>query len=255
MRTLCVWDGWSDTKPCFLGYLYEDSQKGRERYSFEYDPTYVKYNVLSLDPDIEPYPGRQYPREHLLFGFLEDSCPDRWGRTLMKRREALRAKKAGEKPRRLTEMDFLSGVHDKSRMGGLRFSIDEYPVFLSADDALAAPPWTTLRDLEAAASAVEHDKDLVDDRWLQQILAPGSSLGGARPKATVMDPDDNLWIAKFPSRHDEYDYGAWEKVVHDLAGQCGLNIPAAQLEQFSKQGKTFLVKRFDRDKEKRIVLR
>ena len=137
-------------------------------------------------------------------------------------------------------------------MGALRFSTKEGGVFLSADEELTVPPWTTLRTLESASLAFEHDESGQEEKWVNQLLAPGSSLGGARPKASVYAPDGSLWIAKFPSRHDEWDSGAWEIVVHDLAVKCGLNVPKASLEMFSDSESIFLVKRFDRDGVHRI---
>lgn len=170
----------------------------------------------------------------------------------MKRREAIRAKKADEKPRKLVESDYLLGVYDKARMGGLRFKTYTEEEFLSDDKELATPPWTSLRQLEQASISFENDDNALEEKWLRQLIAPGSSLGGARPKASVMAPDGALWIAKFPSKHDEFNSGAWEMVVHELAKMCGLNVPEAKLEKFSKTGSTFLVKRFDRDGEQRI---
>lgn len=170
----------------------------------------------------------------------------------MKRREAITARREKRKPRQLGELDFLLGVYDQSRMGALRFAEQEGGPFLSNDKELATPPWTTLRKLESASIAFENDESGLEEKWLNQLLAPGSSLGGARPKATVQAPDGALWIAKFPSRHDEYNAGAWEMVVHELAKKCGLNVPDAKLETFSRSGSTFLVKRFDRNGEKRI---
>ena len=114
------------------------------------------------------------------------------------------------------------------------------------------PPWAHLRALEEASRNFEREDGKATDRWLEQLIRPGSSLGGARPKATVADPDGNLWIAKFPSRNDESDTGAWEKVAHDLAGLCGLHVPESKLEKYSKLGSTFLVRRFDREGDKRI---
>ena len=137
-------------------------------------------------------------------------------------------------------------------MGGLRFKTDPEGEFLSNDREFATPPWTSLRELEQASIAFENDESGLDEKWLKQLLAPGSSLGGARPKASVMAPDGSLWIAKFPSRHDDFNSGAWEMVVHDLAIMCGLNVPEAKVEKFSKLGTTFLVKRFDRMESQRI---
>jgi serine/threonine-protein kinase HipA len=236
-----------------IGKLYASGVKGRELYSFEYDPQWLLHGCIFLDPNLQFYRGRQYVSDDKnMFGLFADSCPDRWGRLLMKRREAIRARKADEKPKKLLESDFLLGVYDEARMGGLRFKTEINGDFLSNDKDFATPPWTSLRELEAASAAFENDDARLEEKWLRQLLAPGSSLGGARPKATVMAPDGSLWIAKFPSKHDEQNTGAWEMVVHDLAVMCGLQVPEARVEKFSKLGSTFLVKRFDRDGNKRI---
>jgi serine/threonine-protein kinase HipA len=236
-----------------IGKLYASGVKGREFYSFEYDPQWLLHGCIFLDPNLQFYRGRQYVSDDKnMFGLFADSCPDRWGRLLMKRREAIRARKADEKPKKLLESDFLLGVYDEARMGGLRFKTEINGDFLSNDKDFATPPWTSLRELEAASAAFENDDARLEEKWLRQLLAPGSSLGGARPKATVMAPDGSLWIAKFPSKHDEQNTGAWEMVVHDLAVMCGLQVPEARVEKFSKLGSTFLVKRFDRDGNKRI---
>ena len=137
-------------------------------------------------------------------------------------------------------------------MGALRFSLQEGGPFLSCESDMAAPPWTTIRSLETASLQFDKDPDVYNNRWLQMLLAPGSSLGGARPKASVKAPDNSLWIAKFPSRHDQYDSGAWEQVTHELAKMCQLNVPESRLEHFSDHGSTFLVKRFDRQAGRRI---
>ena len=144
------------------------------------------------------------------------------------------------------------GVYDETRMGGIRFKLDKDGEFLSNDKETATPPWATLRTLEEASRQFENDESALNEKWLNQLLRPGSSLGGARPKATVVDTEGQLWIAKFPSKNDTNNTGAWEKVVHDLARMCGLNVPESKLETFSKLGSTFLVKRFDRDGDKRI---
>ena len=237
-----------------IGRLYVSPEKGREIYSFEYDQKWISQaNALLIDPDLHLYRGRQYIGDGKnIFGVFADSCPDRWGRVLMKRREMIRAKKEGVKPRRLLESDYLLGVYDQSRMGGLRFKKEAQGDFLSDDELLATPPWTSLRKLEQASVAFEKDDSGLEEKWLKQLIAPGSSLGGARPKATVKAPDGSLWIAKFPSRNDEWNMGAWEMVVHDLAQMCGLDVPEAGLGKFSKLGSTYLVKRFDRQGEQRI---
>lgn len=254
-RIIYVYKDWDTSAPEKIGTIYVEGGKGKEVISFEYADSWLENVDTSLifDPDLMLYKGRQYaPLDKAMFGIFADSCPDRWGRTLMKRREALIAKKESRKPKRLTDIDFLLGVYDETRMGGLRFSVNEDGPFLSDDKELATPPWTTLRKLESASLAFEKNEDGMEEKWLKQLLAPGSSLGGARPKASVLAPDGSLWIAKFPSKYDDINVGAWEMVVHDLAVMCGLDVPEAKLEHFSKIGSTFLIKRFDRDGGKRI---
>lgn len=236
-----------------IGTIYVSQTRGKEFYSFEYEQSWIERGYIILDPDLQLYKGRQYINDDKnIFGVFADSCPDRWGKKLMKRREEIRAKKILEKPRKLLESDYLLGIYDEARMGGLRFKTDLDGEFLSNDKEYATPPWTSLRELEQASIAFENDETGLNEKWLKQLLAPGSSLGGARPKASVMAPDGTLWIAKFPSKHDDFNSGAWEMVVHDLAVMCGLNVPEAKVERFSKLGTTFLVKRFDRDGAQRI---
>ncbi len=236
-----------------LGTVHVTRTKGREFYSFEYDEKWLAKESMLLDPDLQWYRGRQYiADDKQIFGMLSDSSPDRWGRRLMNRREEIRAKNNGEKPVKLLESDYLLGVFDESRMGGLRFKTELEGEYLSNDSAFATPPWTSLRELEQAAIKFEKDGFSDDDKWLRQLLAPGSSLGGARPKASVLAPDGSMWIAKFPSKHDDFDSGAWEMVVHELAVMCGISVPEAKAEEFSTLGTTFLVKRFDRTDKGRI---
>ena len=253
MKTIFVYENWLSDKPSLLGRLYVDTVRGGESYAFEYNDAWLSNPAaVMLDPDLNLYKGRQYPINKKNFGLFADSSPDRWGRVLMKRRERILADKEGRKPNVLYESDFLLGVYDETRMGALRFSLEEGGTFLSDDKTTAAPPWATLRTLENASREFEKDERGLSDKWLNQLLKPGSSLGGARPKATVQDPNGELWIAKFPSKHDEGNTGAWEKVVHDLARMCGLNVPESKLEHFSKDGSTFLVKRFDRIGSRRL---
>lgn len=250
-----VYENWRGLIPNKIGTLYMDGGRGKEVISFEYEEEWLANEERNFvfDPDLSMFRGRQYtPLDKSMFGVFADSCPDRWGRLLMKRREAILAKKEERKPKRLTDMDFLLGVYDETRMGALRFAVFEGGPFLANDKDLATPPWTTLRKLESASLAFEKNDDGMEEKWLRQLLAPGSSLGGARPKASVAAPDGSLWIAKFPSKNDDVNIGAWEMVVHDLATLCGLHVPEAKLECFSKNGSTFLTKRFDRKGKNRI---
>ncbi len=253
-KTILVYDDFSGAVPVLIGRLYVDVIKGGESYSFAYDDKWLANTKLSLslDPDLPAYAGRQFPNGRAIFGVFADASPDRWGRLLMNKRERNLADKKKRKPRKLYDSDFLLGVYDEARMGGLRFKLEETGEFLSNDKETATPPWATLRTLEEASRQFENDERALNEKWLNQLIRPGSSLGGARPKATVVDTQGQLWIAKFPSKNDDNNTGAWEKVVHDLARMCGLNVPESKLETFSKLGSTFLVKRFDRDRDKRI---
>lgn len=230
-----------------IGTLYVSSMRGKNIYSFEYTENWLyNFSHIMLDPDLYNTKGRQFvPADKKIWGFLSDCLPDRWGRKLLKRKEEILAIKENRDARDLTELDFLIGVNDESRMGGLRFKYADSQNFISETDLYNVPPLETLRKLEQAS--IEFEKShLQDDKWLQILLEPGSSLGGARPKATVKDEMEQLWIAKFPSNHDDYNIGAWEKTTIDLAKLAGLNTPETMLKDFSAKGSTFLTKRFDR---------
>ena len=226
-RLIWVYDSFSASESVPLGRLYVNTIRGAENYAFEFETNWLKAHALSfqLDPVLQPFRGRQYPQDKRIFGLFADASPDRWGRVLMNKRERILAEKERRKPRKLLDSDYLLGVYDESRMGGIRFKLDPNGSFLSNDKETAAPPWTTLRSLEEASRNFENDENELSEQWLNQLIRPGSSLGGARPKATVVDPQGNLWIAKFPSKHDVNDTGAWEKTAHDLARLCGLNVP------------------------------
>lgn len=239
--------------PILLGTLTVQQVRGREIFSFEFCPDWLKKHPgQPLDPDLQLYTGKQYTSKPN-FGLFIDSAPDRWGRRLMQRKEALRARLEGVKPNVLTESDYLLGVHDETRMGALRFKTSPGGEFLNNDAAMAAPPWARLRELEEASRHLAADgPDSEREKWLAMLLAPGSSLGGARPKACVTAPDGSLWIAKFPGRGDAADVPGWEYATMRMARDAGLNVPDCSLERFSRQGSTFLVRRFDRDGADRI---
>ncbi len=253
-NAIYVYENFSAKEPFLIGRLYVDVSRGTEHHSFEFEKEWLKghHRSFVLDPDLLPIQGRQYPSgQKATFGIFSDASPDRWGRVLMDRRERFVADREKRKPRRLNAGDYLLGVYDETRMGAIRFKMDLNGAFLSDDKETAAPPWATLRTLEEASRNFENEETTLQEKWLNQLIKPGSSLGGARPKATVQAPDCSLWIAKFPSRKDEYNMGAWEKTAHDLARLCGLNVPESKLENFSKLGSTFLTKRFDREGSQR----
>ncbi len=255
LKTIYVYDAFSNEEPLLMGTLYVEFIRKQETYAFRYDDTWLKETsyLFPLDPNLALFSGRQYPTEEKrTFGIFEDSAPDRWGRTLMDRRERIWAHQEGRKPRKLAGSDYLIGVYDATRIGALRFKLDKEGPFISDDAQMPTPPWTKLRSLEEAARQFEMEENRLEQKWIDQLIHPGSSLGGARPKASVVDADGNLWIAKFPSRYDTVNVGAWEKVVHDLARLCGLNLPESKRMTFSNDGDTFLVKRFDRQGKRRI---
>lgn len=229
-----------------VGLLSQD--RGQVR--FRYDEAWIKDpRAFSLDLGLDLDEGTFYPKpETGNFGIFLDSSPDRWGQTLMKRREALQAKDERRAARTLHAWDFLIGVQDVTRQGALRFRRVGDEDFLD-NDKRAAPPVTTLRELEAVAMSLTSRR--IDDldalrRWLAVLVAPGASLGGARPKANFTDVDGSLWIGKFPARDDDRDIGAWEHVAHALAVQAGIDVPASKLLRLNSDFQTFCVQRFDR---------
>ena len=225
-----------------LGTLEYDELRGKEVSSFELDEDFVlSPSVSFLGPDIGLFRGKQYPTLSFGFGLFQDAAPDSWGRNIIRRRE-----KRGN----LRESDYLLGVFDLTRVGSLRFKVEGSDAFVNSDGENPAPPWTTLRTLEDSSRRFEEDD--TDESALAVLLRPGTSLGGARPKASVTAPDGSLWIAKFPSKHDTENAGAWEMVAHDLAEICNLNVSEAQALSLTKEGTTFLVKRFDRIGKARI---
>lgn len=250
-KEIFVYADWRGLKELTLvGKLFAEILRGKEIFSFEYDQKWLdsKY-AQSLDPALGLFTGRQYPSsEKKNFGIFLDSAPDRWGRTLLERREAHSAGVERRKTRTLLESDFLLGVFDGHRMGALRFKLNPSGPFLDDNKENASPPWTLLRDLQNAAQKLEN-RDLKEAdvaKAIKVLIAPGSSLGGARPKSSVVDTKGALWIAKFPSGEDRTDVGAWEMVVHELGEKAGINVPAASLEKFSGSHHTFLTRRFDR---------
>lgn len=243
------WQGMED--PLLMGILHSDRLKGKEIFSFEYNQEWLQNGPSQLlDPNLQLYSGLHYLNDDLEnFGMFLDSSPDRRGRILMRRREAATARKEERNQNTLFETDYLLGVYDGHRMGALRFKLDEDGPFLNDNADMASPPWTSLRELEHISLKLEED-DVIEDpeylKWLSMLIAPGASLGGARPKASITDNDGGLWIAKFPSRNDQGDIGGWEFVTYELAIASGINMAESKAQKFSSDYYTFLTKRFDR---------
>jgi serine/threonine-protein kinase HipA len=252
-------DAGQRVEPDLMGTLHCQRTGKGELFSFNYAKTWLDQpEVFAFDPDLTLDEGHQYPSaDRSNFGVFTDSSPDRWGRVLMQRRENARARQERQRPRTLMEWDFLLGVHDETRLGALRFKLPGGP-YVDSDTKFAAPPLTSLRELQAAS--LQFERHLNDEehpeytKWLAQLIAPGSSLGGARPKASVRDEQGALCIAKFPSRQDTRDVGAWELVANSLARKSGIQVPDARALRFEENAfTTFLVKRFDRAAEGRRI--
>lgn len=254
-RTIYVFADWAGLgSPKLLGELHSELLRGKEVFSFAYDEQWLRSDVaLYLDPDLERYSGLHFlGDEKANFGLFLDSAPDRWGRVLMRRREAASARKEGRNPSPLFETDYLLGVFDGHRIGGLRFKRSPDGAFLDDNSAMAAPPWTSIQTLERVALQLEREESVDDPeylKWLEMLVAPGASLGGARPKASVVDERGQLWIAKFPSSHDETDVGAWEAVASELARAAGVTMSESRAQKFSSRHHSFLTRRFDRTQD------
>jgi serine/threonine-protein kinase HipA len=250
-----VYAHWQEMQePKLIGVLSAQQAKGKKAFSFEYDRNWLKTEQkFLLDPDIQLYGGPQYPNQKENFGIFLDSMPDTWGRTLMKRREAQLARERNKKPKTLYDIDFLLGVYDESRMGALRFKIEANGDFLDNNKTTSTPPWSSIRELQNAAANFENDKDNEEvNKWLSVLMAPGSSLGGARPKANILDNDKSFWIAKFPSKTDTVDKAAWEFLAYKLATSAGINMAPCRIEKIMGKHNTFFTKRFDRENGERI---
>jgi len=251
-RKIYVYFDWEFTsKPILIGILMGTPVRGHEVFSFESSDEWLHHDDFRLlDPDLGQFSGPQYLQdEKPNFGLFLDSSPDRWGRLLIKRREALMARSEGRLRNQMFESDFLLGVFDSSRMGALRFKLSPDGDFLDNNGSLSTPPWTSLRELEYACGKYEagiFDSDREEAKWIRMIFAPGSSLGGARPKANVTDSNGALWIAKFPSRSDERDMAVWEMVAYQLAVKCGIEMSESRIGRFVSKHHTFITKRFDR---------
>ncbi|MBN3067670.1 type II toxin-antitoxin system HipA family toxin [Pectobacterium brasiliense] len=243
--------------PLLVGHLtFAETSRGGV-FSFTYDKHFLASDYrLQIDPLLALHGGELYNdlADKNFRAFL-DSSPDRWGRILMQRRAAIEYRKGLRATTKLTELDYLLGVHDSYRMGGIRFKLAESQDFLDNNTEFSAPPMASLRELEHAAMHIERDDNIDSDdyyRWIKMLISPGSSLGGARPKACVTDADGHLWIAKFPNQNDTFDVGAWEMVCYQLALAAGVDMFPSEIRKFSSEYHTFLTKRFDRVGDKRI---
>lgn len=241
-----------------IGELGYESLRGSDSYSFKFADSWIKkYNSIQLSNDLNNYPGIQYTQPNKdIFGCFADALPDRWGRTLLLRREQILAQEENRPVKRLSSFDFLVGIDDFSRMGAFRFKETLDGEFINTTNSLRIPPLTDLRELISASKEIENSENtnnLPEKKWITQLVQPGSSLGGARPKANVVDTERNVYVAKFPSLKDDYDAGLWEHFCHLLAKNAGINTADTKVLAVNEKHHTLLSKRFDRTAEgKRI---
>ena len=252
MRKIYVYADFDWLKTAVLvGELGYESLRGTDSYSFCYDHNWLRqYSDLYLSADINNYTGLQFTQpDRDIFGCFGDALPDRWGRLLLNRREQIRAQEEKRPVRKLSSYDYLLGIDDYSRMGGFRFKESSDGRFINCDTTLRIPPLTDIQVLVAASMEVEKSEDrnlLPDKKWLLQLVHPGTSLGGARPKAGVLNEEGELCVAKFPSRNDEYDIGLWEHLSHLLAKEAGVEAAETRAITAGEKYHTLLSKRFDR---------
>ena len=238
-----------------VGTLGYDMIRGNAAYQWEYDARWLqKHRQTRLSGDLQNAGGPQYGSGRL-FGFLQDTMPDRWGRRLIDKRERLLAAQEGRSVRHLTDIDYLTQIDDTTRMGAMRLRDGDN---LLGDEYTNAPvpPLTHLREFVDMAQEYERQDEQggsIRDEWLLNLYKQGSSLGGARPKVNVRDIDGSLWIAKIPSVNDDYDVALWEFWAHKMASLAGIDVPEMRLLSLPGQRyHTLLSKRFDRDGEQRI---
>lgn len=259
MKTLYVYADfdWLD-EPMLVGELGYESLRGSDSYAFKFDNDWLRqYGGLFLSADINNFPGQQYTQPGRdIFGCFSDALPDRWGRLLLNRREQILAAEERRPIRRLSSFDYLIGIDDFSRMGGFRFKTIPDGEFINCDSHLRIPPLADLRSLVAASMEIEKSEEqnrLPEMKWIQQLVHPGSSLGGARPKAGVRGTDGCLYVAKFPSRNDDYDVSLWEHLSHMLAKNAGVDAAETSVISTGEKYHALLSKRFDRTVDRRRI--
>lgn len=247
-------DAWSGARPRVAGWLRRAGRAERSDLSFEYDQSWLDATAIALDPSLELRPGEQRRvRAAQLHPIFSDAAPDRWGQKLLDRREREIAVRERRTARPLDPFDYLIRVNDATRMGAIRLQRSD-GTFID-DSQLGVPPKAELRELEAAADRLERGTPADDDEraaWLERLLAPGASLGGARPKASF-ESDGALWIAKFPAPSDRRDKGAWEWVLGQLARRAGVAVADHMLLALGSAHHTYAARRFDREGDHRRI--
>jgi serine/threonine-protein kinase HipA len=244
--------------PQEIGILGYEHVRGKGHFVFEYSRQWLKqYGGILLSGDLMNVPSLQHPRGNdNVFGFVKDSFPDRWGRLLLDRRERLTAQSEGRPTRMLTHYDYLIGIEDFTRMGGIRYKEEDSDGYINASDKYLVPPIESLRALCDACHEIElaeERNELPEQRWLDQLIDPGTSLGGARPKANVVDTDGTLYVAKFPSKKDLENTELIEHFSHHLAAKAGIHVAKTRTIRISKDRDLLLSERFDRTKDGRRI--
>jgi serine/threonine-protein kinase HipA len=232
-------------KPQLVGRLWSRFNKGRETASFEYEKTWLSHlSAFALEPALTLDAGTHHtPQGRAIFGAFGDSAPDRWGRVLMKRAERLAAAQDKRPVKTLAEADYLLMVNDETRQGALRFADNAEGPFLTTSGKKPIPPLLELPKLLAASQDVLDETESEAD--LRLLLAPGSSLGGARPKASVRDKDGSLAIAKFPQKDDTFQTELWEILALNLAEKSGIPVPERRIAIVNDRP-VLILRRFDR---------
>ena len=223
-------------KPELIGRLTYERLRGNGTYGFCFDNDWLKnHSDILISEEVGNFSGFQYSQEEHVFGFVSDTLPDRWGRRLLERKEQTEAIEEKRPKRTLYSYDYLVGIDDFLRMGALRLKKDPDGEFLNSDSRLIVPPLTSIKELTIAAQEYEKSdeaNELPEEKWIRQLAHPGTSLGGARPKANVVDEKEHLWIAKFPSRKDVYDMALWEHLCHLLAMEAGINVAEKDISRY-----------------------
>ena len=245
--------------PQEIGILGYEHVRGKDHFVFEYSRQWLKkYGGILLSGDLMNVPSLQHPRgnDHV-FGFVKDSFPDRWGRLLLDRRERLTALAEGRPKRMLTDYDYLVGIEDFTRMGGIRYKEEDSDGYIRSSTEYLVPPIESLRGALCDAcheiELAEERNELPEQRWIDQLIDPGTSLGGARPKANVVDTDGTLYVAKFPSEKDLENTELIEHFSHQLAAKAGINVAKTRTIRISKNRDLLLSERFDRTKDGRRI--
>ena len=244
--------------PQEIGTLGYEHIRGKDHFAFEYSRQWLKqHGGILLSGDLMNVPSLQHPRGNdPVFGFVKDSFPDRWGRLLLDRRERLAAQSEGRPTRMLSSYDYLTGIEDFTRMGGIRYKEEDSGDYLNVSTKYLVPPIESLRALCDACHAIESAEErneLPEQRWLEQLIDPGTSLGGARPKSNVIDADGTLYVAKFPSKKDLENTELIEHFSHQLAARAGIHVAKTRTIRISKDRDLLLSERFDRTKECRRI--